>query len=78
MIEVEMRMNVVGSSEKYYPLGNIEIANKGTHPQHPRLGNYEVRYITKDGKLFKTREIKDHPRNAESIWKLMKKVFEAY
>jgi len=59
-------------------LGVIEILNTGKNPWHPSHGDYKIKFIDKSGRCFKSREIKNWPRSAKSIWLLIKEVFKIY
>jgi len=59
-------------------LGVIKICNKSGHPDHPKKGNYKVDFYDKAGKKFKTVRVDNWSRLSNSIWKLLKTVFERY
>jgi len=79
LIEIEIKMNVLGRGEKYRPLGKVSIVHQlPLHPKSPKYGNYKATFFARNGRKIKTVDIKDHPRQDESIWKFLKKVFEEY
>jgi len=83
MIRITIEVWPKGSLAMKKVKGFINIVNDSTGTK--RKGNYKVKAYTtytKQGQLIRHLirqfEIKNHPRQAQSIWLLLKKVFEVW
>jgi hypothetical protein len=70
MIEISLDLIPLGIFEGS-KLGRIKINNLGTHPDHPRRGNYKAEFYTKTGKLRKTVYVNDFPRKSKDVFDLL-------
>ena len=77
MIKVTIEMDVGGYGKRFYPLAEMQIINQGNVPANAVRHDYEIRYIDKSGRCFRKAEVLGHPRQNESIWKLVKKAINA-
>jgi len=79
MIRVTIEVWPKGSASLRKLRGFMDIINDGTG--NKSRSSYRVNAYTayrNQGRLIRQFEIKNHPRQAQSIWLLLKKVFEAW
>ena len=78
MIEIQIRMVPRGMREEERPIGRVFIVNDGTGTE--TKGNYNVAFSTilpdRRVRVWKSGKIKNHPRKAKSVWKLVKAAFD--
>ena len=74
MIRITIELFPHGLAKNKKILGYVDIINDGTGTK--TIGNYSVTAISGNGKVFRKRRIEGYCRKAESIWKLMKMVFD--
>ncbi len=74
MVRITIEIVPYGSLENKRILGSVDIINDGTGTK--TIGNYSVTAINGNGKVFRKCKIEGYRRKADSIWKLMKMVFD--
>jgi len=78
MLEIQVKLVPHGRRDQEKSVGRVFIINDGTGTK--TRGNYRVAFGTilpdKRVRVWKQGEIKNHPRKAKSVWKLIKKAFD--
>jgi len=74
MVRITIEIMPQGSRENRKVLGHVDIINDGTGTQ--TIGNYSITAVSKNGKVFRKCRVEGYRRKADSIWKLMKLVFD--
>lgn len=79
MIIVKVELWPGGDEARAAELGRLQIANEGTHPAHPRRGDYMVRLMRKNSRrtVLRTANVKDYPRLSYPVWRLVRRALEA-
>lgn len=76
MLVVKVELHPFSDPKNIQTLASINIVNTGTSDD-PKVGHYNVYALNKNGKRYKKREVKNHPRLAVSVWKLVSKALKA-
>ena len=76
VIKIELWPNGKESDAK--EIGRMHIINDGTS-KDSKNGNYKVRVMRRGTRITAQREaeVKNYPRNAYTVWKLVKKAIQA-
>ena len=77
MIRVTIEIYPFGFFTLKRLLGTVDIINDGTGDA--KIGNYKIKaHTAHQNRLVRQFEIKNHRREDQSFWQLLKKVFEAW
>jgi hypothetical protein len=78
MIKIIVEVWPGGFEEIKYRIGEMDIVNEMTHPDHPRRGNYGVRLYRRGSRMIRrTGEVCDHPRRSKDVWHLVKQAIDS-
>lgn len=76
MIKITIEIWPSGFQSHSRTLGSVEISNDGTGTKS--IGNYNIKFKSKNGKILKRKRVEGHRRKATSVWKLLEKVFSSW
>jgi hypothetical protein len=79
MLVVKVELWPGGDERRAEVIGRMTISNVGTHPDHPKRGNYVARLMRKgtERTVQRAAEVLDYPRLHYPVWKLVKRALEA-
>lgn len=76
MLVIKVELHPFGDADNAKILGEMHIANTGDS-ESPRIGNYNIYQVYKNGYRSKKVMVKNHPRLDVSVWKLVSKALNA-